>query len=82
MFKPPFVRKGKAVFLMGSSRISYRLSLKFKVKIYEDRPSCKIVLLYNAYANLEFFARIKIVGFVPESNLSRWAKILGLADAI
>ena len=66
----------------NNTKFDLFLDIKRVSKLHTTYLSARVLELYNTYANLQFFARTEIVGFVPKSNLLRRSKNLGLAGGM
>ena len=49
----------------NNTKFDLFLDIKRVSKLHTTYPSARVLELYNTYANLQFFARTEIVGFVP-----------------
>ena len=49
----------------NNTKFDLFLDIKRVSKLHTTYLSARVLELYNTYANLQFFARTEIVGFVP-----------------
>ena len=53
----------------NSTKFDLFLDIKRVSKLHTTYLSARVLELYNTYANLQFFARTEIVGFVPKFKI-------------